>query len=406
MSSLPALDRNGRLILAAKGVRAFGAGLAAISLGVYLSELGIEGVLLGTILTSALLGTMILTGVVAILGDRIGRRRLLIAGGLLMGLALFIPVTAADPVVLLLIGLSGVLSVTANESTGIASLDQAALPQTTSARERTSAFSWYNVVAAASAAAGALMVGPAAALGAGLGAAGAQRHAVAFIAFALCGAIAARLSAAMDERIDAVRRPAGVRSVGGSSRRTIIRLGALFGLDSFATGLCVQSFLAFWFATRWGLGTAAIGLLFAAGQVLAAASFPVAAQVARRIGLVRTMVFTHIPSSIFLIMVAFAPSAVLAATFLLVRASLAQMDVPARQSYTMAVVDPMDRTAAAAATNLAKSAAQTAGPIVAATLLLPLGLGVPLVACGVLKIAYDVLLYAGFHGRVPPEETA
>lgn len=406
MPFLPALDRNGRLILAAKGVRAFGAGLAAISLGVYLSELGIEGVLLGTILTSALLGTMILTAIVAIVGDRVGRRRLLVAGGLLMALALLIPVAAVDPVVLVLVGFSGVLSVTANESTGIASIDQAALPQTTSPSERTSAFAWYNVVAAASAAAGALMVGPAAAFGAFLGAPGAQRHAVAFVAFALCGAIAARLSASMDDRVEVVRHPPGSLTAVGSSRGTILRLAALFGLDSFATGLCVQSFLAFWFATRWGLGAGAIGALFAAGQVLAAASFPVAARLARRFGLVRTMVFTHIPSSIFLILVALAPEAVIAATFLLARASLAQMDVPARQSYTMAVVDPQDRTFAAAATNLAKSAAQTAGPIVAGTLLLPLGLGLPLVACGLLKITYDLALYAGFRGRSAPEETA
>lgn len=405
MVALPSLDRNGHLIVAAKAVRAFGSGLAAIALGLYLEELGVEGHLLGMILTSALLGTLVITAAVAAFGDRIGRRRLLVAGGALMGLALLIPVAAAEPAVLVLVGLSGVLSVTVNESTGIASVDQAALPQTTTAQQRTAAFAWYNVVAAAAGAAGALAVGPAASLGSALGAPGAQRHAVAFAGFAACGALAALLAAMMDGRIEVGPGSRPIRAT-VKARGTIARLSALYGLDSFASGLCVQSFLAFWFASRWGMEAAGVGALFAASQILAAASFPVAAVLSRRIGLVRTMVFTHIPSSLFLIGVAVVPSAVLAAGFFLLRSALAQMDVPARQSYTMAIVEPGERTAAAAATNLAKSAAQTAGPIVAGSFLLPLGLGVPIIACGLVKITYDLALYAGFRGRPAPEEVA
>ncbi|MBA2571362.1 MAG: MFS transporter [Chloroflexi bacterium] len=405
MRYLSGLDRNGRLLLAGKAVRSFAAGLNAVALGLYLEELGVTGSLLGLILTGALVGTMLLTGFVAIRGDRVGRRRLLIAGGLLMGLAALIPLAVGSPILLALLGLSGVVTVTSNESTGLQSVDQAAMPQTVPPGRRTAAFAAYNVVAAVAAALGALAVGPAAAFGEALGLAGAQRYAPCFVAFAACGAVAAALAATMDERIEAPRRAdPGMRAIRG--RGPIGRLSALYGLDSFASGLAVQSFLAFWFASRFGLPPDAIGLLFGAGHVLAAASFPVASALSARIGLIRTMVFTHIPSSMFLIGMAVVPWAPVAAVLYLARAGLAQMDVPARQSYTMSIVEPDERTAAAAITNLAKSAAQTAGPVVAGSLLIPLGIGVPLIGCGVLKICYDLALFAGFRGRPAPDEVA
>lgn len=348
---------------------------------------------------------MLLTAFVAVRGDRVGRRRLLAVGGVLMGLAALIPLAASAPVLLVLLGLSGVVSVTANESTGLQSVDQAAIPQSVPPSQRTAAFAAYNVVAAVAAGAGALAVGPFVALAVAMGFTGPAIYAPCFACFAVCGAIAALLPLAMDERVEAPR-PSGARAPLVSDRATVARLSLLFGLDSFASGLAVQSFLAFWFAARFQLRPDTVGLLFGAGHVLAAISFPLAARLAARVGLIRTMVFTHIPASLFLIGMAVVPWPAVAGALFLCRAALAQMDVPARQSYTMAVVRPEDRTAVAAVTNLAKSAAQTAGPMVAGTMLLPLGVGAPIILCGALKICYDLALYGGFRGRPAPEETA
>jgi len=188
------------------------------------------------------------------------------------------------------------------------------------------------------------------------------------------------------------------------SRPIVARLSVVFGLDSFAGSLTVQSFLAYFFATRFAADPAVLGGLFFSASILSAASFPVAAWLSRRIGLVNTMVFTHIPSSLFLIGVAVAPSFFLAAPLFLARAALASMDVPTRQSYTMAVVDPAERTATAGVTSLARGIAAVPAPVIAGSLLVPLGLGVPLIATGVLKIGYDLALFALFRARPAPEE--
>lgn len=405
MNRLPSLDRNGRLILAAKAARAFGFGLNAVALGLYLSELGLEGGEIGAILGGALVGTMVLTLVIAVRGDRIGRRRILVVGSLLMLAAALIPVAGGAAPVLALLGLSGMVSVTSNESTGLHSVDQAVLPQTVPDGQRTSAFALYSVVAFAATALGAATLGPLVAVGERLGLQGPDRYVPAFVLYGGMGLVAAFLASRMDARAElggpvepgfAVRR----------SRAVVARLSALFSIDSFAGGLVVQSFLAFWFAARFGLDPATIGGLFFAGSLLGAASFPIAARLAGRIGLIRTMVYTHIPSSLLLIAMALLPAsaAAMAAALFLARALLSSMDVPTRQSYVMSVVDPAERTATAGVTSLARSAAQAAGPFVAGAVLVPIGLGAPLIACGVLKITYDLLLFAAFRSRPAPQE--
>jgi MFS family permease len=181
-------------------------------------------------------------------------------------------------------------------------------------------------------------------------------------------------------------------------------LSGLFSLDALAGGFVVQSYLAFWFAARFAADPAMVGTLFAASNVLAALSFPAAAWLASRIGLIRTMVFSHVPSNLFLIGAALAPSIQLAIVLMLARAALSSMDIPARQSYTMAVVEPQERTATAGVTSLARSVGQVLGPALAGALLVPLGIGVPLIAGGVLKTTYDLSLYAFFRSRPTPEE--
>jgi MFS family permease len=389
--------------MAAKVFRGFAFGLNSVVLGLYLAALELPAGVIGLVLSAALAGTLALTLVIALWGDRIGRRRLLVAGSALMGLSGVIPFVGANPVLLVLIGLTGMVAVTSSESTGLQSVDQAVLPQTVADRQRTAAFALYNLLAAAASAAGALAVGPMVALGQAIGLEGPQVYAPAFVTYALAGLASTALSVALDARVEVgtrLERRFGIHR----SRRTVAQLSALFSLDALAGGFVVQSYLAFWFAERFGADPSAVGGLFAATNVLAAFSFPVAAWLAGRIGLIRTMVFSHIPANLFLIGSALAPSIGPAVALMLARAALSSMDVPARQSYTMAVVDPDERTATAGVTSLARSSGQVLGPALAGALLVPLGIGVPLIAGGVLKTVYDLSLYAFFRSRPTPEE--
>ncbi len=402
---IPPIERNGRLVIAAKAARAFGFGLNAVALGLYLRELGLPSSQVGVIFAGALAGTMLLTLLIAGFGDRIGRRRLLVAGSLLMVLALLIPVAGAAPAVIALVGLSGMVAVTSNESTGLHSVDQAILPQTVAPSDRTAAFALYSVAAFGATAIGSAAVGPLVVAGERLGLTGPDRYVLAFATYAMAGLAAAVLASRLDRNAEVGERIERGFAI-QRSRGVVARLSALFAIDSFAGGMVVQSFLAFWFASRFGLGPEAVGALFFAGSLLGAASFPVAARLAGRFGLIRTMVFTHIPSSLFLIAMAVVPQSApqVAIAFFLARSLLASMDVPTRQSYVMSVVDPAERTATAGVTSLVRSAAQTVGPLAGAALLGPFGLGAPLIACGVLKIAYDALLFAAFKARPAPGE--
>jgi MFS family permease len=403
MRHLPELDRNGWRLMAAKVFRGYAFGLNAVALGLYLAALQLPAEQIGMILAAALAGTLGLTAIIGIWGDRIGRRRLLVIGSALMLLSALIPLVGANPVLLALIGLSGMVAVTSSESTGLQSVDQAALPQTVSGQQRTSAFALYNLVAAAASALGALSVGPMVSLGHAIGLAGASAYAPAFLAYALAGLVSTFLTLGLDARVESGAPIAPGYAI-RRSRRTVAILSALFSVDALAGGFVVQSYLAFWFAERFGAEPGAVGVLFAICNVLAAVSFPVAAWLAARIGLIRTMVFTHIPANLFLIGAAVAPTLPVAVALILARAALSSMDVPARQSYTMAVVDPAERTSTAGVTSLARSTGHMLGPALAAAFLIPVGIGAPLVAGGVLKLAYDVSLYLLFRSRPTPEE--
>ncbi len=400
---LPSLDRNGRIVVTARALRSFGFGLNSVALGLYLAGIGVPGVEIGLILSAAFVGALALTVIIAGWGDRIGRRRLLMAGSALMASAALIPLVSRDPILLALIALSGVVAVNANESTGLQTVDQALLPQSVPDRQRTAAFALYNLLASAGAALGALSVGLLPLIGNALGLTGPDIYAPAFLAYALIGLITLAMHARLDRAAEAGERLERRLAI-DRSRPIVARLSLLFGLDSFASSLSVQSYLAFFLAARFAADPATAGALFFVSGILATISFPIAAWLSARIGLIATMVFTHIPSSVFLIGLALAPNLPVAAAFLLARAALASMDVPARQSYTMAVVDPRERTATAGVTSLARGVAQVPGPILAGSLLVPLGLGVPLIATGVLKIAYDLLLFALFRSRPAPEE--
>jgi len=400
---LPELDANGWRLMIAKAFRAFGFGLNAVVLGLYLASLGLEPAIVGVVLSAALAGTMALTLLVALWGDHIGRRRLLVGGSILMLIAAAIPFVGANPVFLVAIGLTGMVAVNNNESIGIQTIDQAVLPQTVADPQRTSAFALYNLIASAAGAAGAISVGPLVAFGAGVGLHDGARYAPAFAVYGLCGLASALFLVKLDRRAE-TGRPVERRFALHRSRGTVALLSGLFALDSIATGFIVHTYLAFWFVSRFDVADGSLGLIFAVSNLLAAASFPVAAWLAGRIGLIRTMVFTHIPANVCLVGMALTPALPSAIALFFVRAALSSMDMPARQSYTMAVVDPDERTAAAGITNLARGGAQMLGPGLAGSFLVPLGLGVPLVAGGLVKILYDVALFALFKARPAPEE--
>jgi MFS family permease len=402
---IPLLDSNGWRLMAAKVFRGFAFGLNAVALGLYLASLELSGQVIGLVLSAALAGTLGLTLIIALWGDRIGRRRLLVIGSGLMLLSAVIPLVGANPVLLGLIGLSGMVAVNSSESTGLQSVDQAAIPQTVPAGQATSAFALYNLLAAAAGAVGALSVGPMVGIGRALGFDGPSVFVPAFVAYAAAGAISTALTLGLDARVETGARLAGRFAI-QRSRRTVALLSGLFSLDALAGGFVVQSYLAFWFAERFAADAGSVGLLFAAGNVLAALSFPVAAWLASRIGLIRTMVFSHMPANAFLIGAALAPTLPLAVVLILARAALSSMDVPARQAYTMAVVDPEERTATAGITSLTRSVGHMLGPGLAGALLVPLGIGAPLIAGGVLKTIYDLSLFSLFRSRPTPEEAA
>jgi MFS family permease len=400
---LPTLDRNGQIVIAARALRSFGFGLNSVALGLYLAGIGLPGGEIGIVFSAAFVGSLALTVIIAGWGDRIGRRKLLMVGSALMVLAAFIPFVSHDPLLLALIALSGMVAVNANESTGLQTVDQALLPQSVPDSQRTAAFALYNVLAATGAALGALSVGLLPIIGAWLGLSGPDIYAPAFLTYAVIGVVTLVMNSRLDRRAETGERVERRLAI-DRSRPIVARLSLLFGLDSFASSLSVQSYIAYFMATKFGIDPAQAGVLFFVAGILTTVSFPVAAWLSARIGLIQTMVFTHIPSSIFLIGLAIAPTLPLATFFLLARAALASMDVPARQSYTMAVVEPPERTATAGVTSLARGVAQVPGPAIAGALLVPIGIGVPLVATGILKIVYDVLLFALFKSRPAPEE--
>ena len=402
---LPNLDRNGRIVVIARTLRSFGFGLNSVALGLYLAQLGVPGSTVGLIISAAFAGSLALTAVIAGWGDRIGRRRLLMAGSALMATTALIPFVSREPLLLAAIALSGMVAVNANESTGLQTVDQALLPQSVPDSQRTSAFALYNLLASAGAALGSLTVGLLPPIGAVLGLTGADIFAPAFLAYAVIGLVTLALHARLDARAESGERLERRLAI-DKSRSVVARLSALFGLDSFASSLSVQSYIAYFLVARFAFDPQTAGALFFVAGVLTTLSFPVAAWLSGRIGLIATMVFTHIPSSVFLIGLALANEVWLAAALLLGRAALASMDVPARQSYTMAVVEPRERTATAGVTSFARGIAQVPGPAIAGALLVPIGLGVPLIATGVLKITYDLLLFGLFRSRPTPEEQA
>jgi MFS family permease len=382
-------------------LRDFGEGLVAVILPAHLLALGYSAWQVGVLSSAALMGSALMTLGVGIAGARRDRRGLLLAAAGLM-VATGLAFASLDGfAALLIVAMVGTLNPSAGSASLFVPLEHAVIAGVASPARRTALFSRYSLVGALAGAFGALAAGSPDWL-ARVGIETQTAFRLIFALYALLGLLALTLYRRLPPQ--ALERPGAVAAGLGPSRGIVIRLALLFSLDSFAGGFVVQSLLALWLFQRFDMSLSSAGLFFFWSGVLSAFSFPVAAWLARRIGLINTMVWTHIPSSLCLIAAAFAPSLPVALGLLLLRSALSQMDVPTRSSYVMAVVTETERTAAAGFTAVPRSLAAAVSPAIGGAMMGAGWLALPFLLCGGLKIAYDLLLLRQFRHVRPPEE--
>ena len=402
-------DRKDIFILfATRIVRLFCYGFLSVVLALYLIQVGLNEKIIGLIFTLTLAGDAGVSLWLTTSADRLGRQRTLIVGALLMIGAGVVFIFTRNPIALAIAAIIGVISPSGNEIGPFLSVEQAALTQLLPGERRTQTFAWYALAGSLATATGALAGGW---LAQGLQVSGFSAfnaYRVVLAGYALGGLILIGffllLSPAVEVKsADKVEQKLflGLHR----SRSVVMRLSGLFAMDAFAGALLVQSLLAYWFHVKYGVDTGILGSIFFGANILAGLSALFAARIAKRFGLINTMVFTHIPSNILLILVPLMPNLPLAIAVLLARFSISQMDVPTRQSYTMAVVAPDERSAASGVTTIARSVGAALSPSLAGLLMaVPATFSVPFFLSGGLKIVYDVLLFKSFRGLKPPEE--
>jgi len=386
-------------LYAARALRGFGDGFAVIILPAYLTALGHDAAAVGVVAAASLLGTALLTLAVGVIAPRHDLRKLMLVGAGLMAVTGIAFPNVQHVAAIALVAFIGTINPSAGDLGVLVPLEHAMLARGADDKERTRVFARYSLIGALSTAVGSLASSlPDLFVSAGLTELSALR--LMFYAYAGFGIA----SALLYRRLPHVQAEEQHHAPLGPSRRTVYKLAALFSVDAFAGGFVAQSLLVLWLVQRFDLSLSAAGLFFFWTSTLSAFSYPVAAWLARHIGLVNTMVFTHIPSSVFLVLAAFAPNLYVALALLLLRAALSQMDVPTRTSYVMAVVTPPERPAAASVTAVPRSLASAVSPAIAGVLLTTALPGLPLILCGTLKIAYDLALLVSFRHLKPPEE--
>ncbi len=398
-----------RLLFTTRIVRLFCYGFLSVVLALYLAQIGLAETQIGLLFTLTLFGDAGISLWLTTSADRFGRRRTLIIGALLMLGAGVVFILTRNPLLLMAAAIIGVISPSGNEIGPFLSVEQAALTQLLPDDRRTQTFAWYNLSGSFATAAGALVGGWLAQFLQQGGWAAADSYRAVLAGYALGGmaltVLFSLLSAGIEVRM-ADAGPPVKRTLGlYESRGAVLQLSALFALDAFAGGLILQSMVAYWFHLRFGVPPGVIGSIFFGANLLAGVSALLSGALSRRIGLINTMVFTHIPSNILLMLVPLMPSLPAAIGIFLARFSISQMDVPARQSYTMAVVAPDERSAASGVTAIARSVGAALSPSLAGIFLsIPALVSAPFFFSGGLKIAYDLLIYRGFHSRKAPEE--
>ncbi|PKN16120.1 MAG: MFS transporter [Deltaproteobacteria bacterium HGW-Deltaproteobacteria-23] len=393
------MNKNIILLFATRIFRLFAYGFLSVVLALYLSKSGFDDFLMGVLFSLTLVGDAGISLLLTTTADRFGRKKTLIIGAVLMMLAGLVFVLTSNPVLLIFAAIVGVISPSGNEIGPFLPVEQAMLSQLVSKEQRPAIFAWYNLSGSVATAFGALIGGWLATLLQNNGLSPLDSYRYILIGYALIGGLLALVFTGLSQSCEVAPSNAAVETKNSfglhESRGVVTKLSMLFALDAFAGGFVLQSFMAYWFHIRFGANEATLGSIFFGANLLAGVSALLAVPLAKKIGLIRTMVFTHLPSNILLILVPLMPNFTLAITMLLLRFSISQMDVPTRQAYTMAVVKPDERSAAAGITGIARSIGASLSPAVAGAIL-PLFIGGPFIIAGGLKIVYDLLLFRGF----------
>ena len=394
-------ERQRRILYAAAFLRALGVGLMAVLIGLYASRLGLSAARIGIILSCALWGAALAALLTLVFGPRFSERAFLVTLCLLpvLGGALFLATDALP--LLALAAFIGMFNVHGRDRGAIPIVEQALLPATTDNANRTRVFAWYNVLLDAGYAIGGLLAALPTFFEAGLGLSTLDAMRAALALFCVLYAAAAALYSRLPPRAAV---PVGLMQLSPESRPIVRKISFLFLIDAFGGGFIGSALFAYFFAERYGVPAAAVAVLFASGRVLSAFSHLVAAWLARRIGLVNTMIYTHVPSCLLLFTIVASGSFEMAAFLFLLREALNEMDVPTRQSYVMAVVRPEERLAAAGITSLVRSGGWAVAPMFAGLMMQAGGLGLPLIFAGATKLAYDFLLWREFRRLKAPEE--
>lgn len=401
------MTQDARLLFVARGLRMFAYGSLAVILVLYLAATGLDGAAIGIVLSLTLVGDTLISLWLTTQADRFGRRRSLIVGALLMAGAGAVFASSSAFVVLVVAATLGVVSPSGSEVGPFLAIEQASLAHVIDDRRRTGIFAWYNLVGSLATATGALVTGVTVGVLRGSGFTELAADRVVLLGYTAIGLLLIPVVLAISRSIEVPRTATSIASRLGlhRSRGIVARLSLLFAFDAFAGGLILQSLVAFWFHTRFGVPEPVLGAIFFGVNILAALSALASARIARRIGLINTMVATHLPANVLLMLVPLMPTLPLAVIVLLTRSTMSQMDVPVRQSYTMAVVDPDERSAAAGVTGIARTAGTAISPLIAGPLLAVPGLAaVPFLLAGGLKIVYDLLLWHAFRSRRAPED--
>ena len=403
----PAFTRDSTILFSTRIIRLFCYGFLSVVLALYLAEVGLIEGQIGLIFTFTLVGDAVISLWLTTSADRFGRKRTLLLGALLMAAAGVVFALTRNVVVLIVAAIIGVISPSGNEIGPFLSVEQAGLTQIVSDQKRTQLFAWYNLVGSFATATGALTGGWLAQILQGRGWSALESYRVILMGYAIGGFLLLLLFLNLSRAVELQAARETQKRVLGlhRSRRVVFKLSSLFALDAFAGGLIVQSLIAYWFHVRFAVDVGILGSIFFGANILAGISSLLAARIADRFGLINTMVFTHIPSNILLILVPLMPNLPLAIGVFLLRFSISQMDVPTRQSYTMAVVAPDERSAASGVTAIARSVGASISPVLAGLMLsTPFLFSAPFFVCGGLKIVYDLLLYREFSAVKPPEE--
>src|SRR6202521_1143375 len=411
--ALRALTRDGWLLFVARFTRLFAYGSLSVILVFYLIGLGLTAVQSGLVLTLTLAGDVVVSLLLTTRADRIGRRRMLVIGAILMAAAGLAFASTRNLFFLILAGTIGVISPSGNEVGPFLSIEQAALTHIVPTTARTEIFAWYTLAGSLAMALGAVFGGflTQALQRTSLSTVASYRAVV--LVYAALGILLAFLFTRLSALVEVGPVPGGTITTAGigklfgitRSRNVVLKLSSLFASDSFAGGFVVQSFAAYWFYLRFGVDPGTLGVIFFWANIFAGISALLASRLASRFGLIKTMVVTHLPSNILLILVPLMPSLSLAIATLLVRFSISQMDVPTRQSYTMAVVRAEERSAAAGITGVARTTGAALSPLFVGFMFArPSWINAPFFIAGTLKIIYDLLLYKAFIALPPPEE--